>query len=92
MNLHAHLHFQSRDCDGHYEHDRKEEMTAEEKASDFGDLEFKRRITGDIVSVIAEYATLRVDPDGMSWEEDTEEGFRAAQVEWCEENCEGSVF
>ena len=89
MALHAHIHFESRDCDGQYEHDRDEGMTAEEKASDFGDLEFKRRMAETIMSIVAENGTLTVREGYVEWRESTEEGYRYAIAEWCGEEPEG---
>ena len=85
MALHAHLHFESRDCDGEYEHDRKAEMTAEERESAFGDLEFKRRMAEEIMSIVAEKGKLEVEKDMVTWTEETEEGYRYAEAIWCGE-------
>lgn len=89
MTLHAHLRFESRDCDGHYSHDRTAEMTAEERESTFGDLDFKYRIMAEIASIVAEDGTLVVRRDCVEWRESTEEGYRFALAEWCGEEPEG---
>jgi len=88
MTLHAHLHFESSDCDGRWEHDRKEGMTDEERTSfSFGDLGFKERIVRDVINVVATRGKLGIEEWGMTWTEETEEGFRHTRVEWCEANC-----
>lgn len=91
MKLHAHIVSESRDCDGTYHSSRIDRPTAEEVASDFGDLEFKRRIIGDVISVIAQNGRLIVEPNRISWHEDTEEGYRTGDADWCVADCEGSV-
>lgn len=83
MALHAHLHFESRDCDGQNSYSRTAGMTAEEKASAFGDLDFKRRMMVEIVYITAVDGVLAVEEDGVVWQENTEEGYRLARAEWC---------
>lgn len=87
MKLHAHIVSESRDCDGTHYSRRIDRPTDEERESTFGDLEFKHRIMGDVVSVIAVDGTLRVEKDRLSWHENTEEGYRTGDVDWCEDDC-----
>ena len=89
MALHAHIHFESRDCDGSYDYDRVACPTAEEQADTFGDLMFKRRMVDEIMSIVAEDGTLTVRRDFIEWRENTEEGYRYAIAEWCGEEPEG---
>lgn len=89
MALHAHLFFESRDCDGRYDHSRIASPTAEEQADTFGDLDFKRRMVEEIMNIAAEDGTLVVRRDRVEWRESTEEGYRFALAEWCGEEPEG---
>lgn len=89
MALHAHLFFESRDCDGQYDHSRIARPTAEEQADTFGDLTFKRRMVEEIMSIVAEDGTLTIRPDYVEWRESTEEGYCYAIAEWCGEEPEG---
>jgi hypothetical protein len=84
--LHAHADRRSRDCDGDYSAGNVYEMTLEERCDAFGDLRFKERVMGSVVSLHG-YGTLTVKPEGMDWDEQTEEGFVAVAVEWCEDEC-----
>ena len=83
---HAHVSTHSRDCDGDYSGGHVVEMTLEERCDRFGDLHFKERVLGDTVTLHG-HGTLEVTPDGLSWHEQTDEGYRAARVRWCEEDC-----
>lgn len=84
--LHAHLESESRDCDGRYTSGYVVEMTTEEKHDSFGDLLFKERVLTNVVSLYG--GTLVITPNGLSWNEVTEEGYRASEVRWCEEECD----
>jgi hypothetical protein len=84
--LHAHAESSSRDCDGDYTSGNVYEMTTLEKAASLGDLEFKDRVITNIISVHA-HGTLTVKPTGVSWHEQTDEGYRHTDVEWCEDEC-----
>jgi hypothetical protein len=86
--LHAHVTTASRDCDGDYSSGYVLEMSTLEKDDQFPDLTFKDRVMGSIVSLHG-HGTLTVTPEGLAWHEQTEEGYRAADVRWCEEGCEG---
>jgi hypothetical protein len=87
-DLHAHITTASRDCDGDYSGGHVAEMTTLEKADEFADLHFKERVLGNVVTLHG-HGTLTVRPGGLSWNEQTDEGYRAAEVRWCEEGCEG---
>lgn len=84
--VHAHISEQSRDCDGTYSSGRMEVMTHEEQADEFGDLHFQQRILGNVVTLHGQ-GRLEVTPEGLSWHERTDEGFRAADVRWCTDEC-----
>ena len=84
--LHAHMTSASRDCDGDYTAGHVYEMTTQEKADQFSDLVFKDRVLANVVSLHG-YGTLTVTPEGIEWREDTEEGYRAVDVRWCEDEC-----
>ena len=62
-------------------------MTLEERCDAMGDLHFKDRVLSGTVSLHAD-GTLNVYPDGLFWREDTEEGYRAIDVRWCEDDCD----
>lgn len=89
-SLHAHVDTAARDCDGPVYRDWVETMTDGERASDFPDLDFKARILSNHVSFSpADKVTVTVREDGFVMEEATEEGFRSAEVRWCEdEDCD----
>lgn len=84
--VHAHVTTSSRDCDGDYRSGRSVELTAEERCDSFGDISFKERVIANVITVHG-YGTLSVTPEGVEWGENTEEGYRMASVEWCEDNC-----
>jgi len=83
---HAHVTEESRDCDGRYSGGHVDEMTLEERCDQFGDLHFKERVAMNVVSLHG-HGELTVTPSGLSWHEQTDEGYRAATVRWCEEEC-----
>lgn len=83
---HAHVTTSSRDCDGDYSGGHVDEMTLEERCDQFGDLHFRERVAMNVVSLHGE-GTLTVSSTGVHWHEQTEEGYRAADVRWCEEDC-----
>ena len=85
--LHAHVRTSSRDCDGDYSGGHVVDMILEERCDQFGDLHFRERVLGNIVTLHG-HGTLKVTPEGLDWHEDTEEGYRAADVTWCENDCE----
>jgi hypothetical protein len=87
FKIHAHVSTRSRDCDGDYSGGSMYELTLEERCDQFGDLHFKERVMASIVSLHG-HGTLTVDSDtGISWHEDTEEGYREAEALWCESDC-----
>ena len=87
MDLHAHVETDSADCDGRYTSGRVEEMTLEERCDQFWDLHFKERILGNTVSFHGT-GTVEVSPSGLHWYEQTDEGYRRVDVEWCEQDCD----
>jgi len=84
--VHAHVSTSSRDCDGDYSGGHVDELTLEERCDQFGDLHFKERVLGNVVTLHG-YGDLKVTPEGLEWHEQTEEGYRAASVRWCEDEC-----
>lgn len=85
--LHAHVETDSRDCDSRYTGGHVLEMTTQERADAFPELTFKDRVLVGVVSLSGD-GLLTVTEDGLSWHEQTEEGYRTAEVRWCEEDCE----
>ncbi len=96
-NLHAHVSTFSRDCDGGHGDEYITRLNADELAeharangvNDFHDLNFKERVLGNIVSFHPEQdAEVHITREGFRYSEPTDEGFRSAEVTWCEEECE----
>ena len=87
-NLHAHVETESQDCDSRYTGFCVDEMTTPERNETFPDLVFKGRVIAGIISVHA-YGTLTVTPEGVTWSESTEEGYRRVEVTWCRDTCHG---
>lgn len=83
-----HAHISSRDCDGAYGHTVS--LSCQERLSPNGDLEFKDRVISSVVWSMST-GTLEVTPEGVSWYEKTEEGYRATEVQWCEDDCAGDT-
>lgn len=98
--LHAHVSTQSRDCDGLYNRDYVMTFNDEETAesgkvyNDFSDIHFMNRVMCTVASPYAVEHGMRVtvDNDGINVYEDTEEGYRAADVRWCRENCDTDEY
>lgn len=99
--LHAHIDTFSQDCDGPMYREYTVFLTDEEKAksaaadgvNDFTDIEFRRRILGEQVSVYAVEHGLKMEADatGFRWQEQTDEGSRGGEVRWChDESCDES--
>lgn len=54
--------------------------------NDFHDLAFKERVLGDHVAFHSEGGvTVKVTRDGFTMHEPTDEGYRSAEVQWCED-------
>lgn len=81
-NEHAHVGTESRDCDGRYTGIYVEMPNDDERCDLLGDLYFKQRVLDDIVSLHGD-GTLKVSPTGLDWYEQTDEGYRSAEVLWC---------
>ncbi len=98
-NLHAHLTTSSRDCDGGHGNEWIERLNEAELAehvaadgvNDFHDLHFKARILSNAVSFNFSEgfdAEVHITDSGFDYREPTEEGYRAVEVRWCEdEDC-----
>lgn len=84
--MHAHMEYSTRDCDGTYTGGNVYEMTTQEKAEEFGPWVFQQRVVATTVNVHG-YGTLVVTPLGITWDEPTEEGYRAVEIRWCEDEC-----
>lgn len=83
---HAHVSTQSQDCDGRYLHEHVDRPNSIERTEEFGDLHFKERILGNIVSFHAEDGTLTVNPGALYWNQPTDEGYTSTHVVWCEQD------
>lgn len=95
--LHAHLDRTATDCDGRLDDSRVLTQTDDEKAGEFGDIEFHNRMVGSIVNTYSILSTgnLKVirlgdaAPDVMiEWSEQTEEGYVHAVIRFCEVECD----
>lgn len=97
-NLHAHVSTASSDCDGPFYRDyvtalNDVEVKMHEDANgvnDFHALAFKERVLGGHVSFHSEYGvSVKVHERGFNVHEVTDEGYRAVDVDWCEdEDCD----
>jgi len=99
--LHAHISTAGSDCDGPVYDGYIERLSVEEidehvKANgvnDFHDLHFKARVLDMMVSFHPQdEATVTITCDGFTYSEDTDEGYRAAEVRWCEDDCSDDRF
>jgi hypothetical protein len=100
-NLHAHVATASADCDGPMYHDyvtvpndaEIAEHEAAQGVNDFSDIHFMNRVFTNHVSPYAvRQLTAKLDDDGFTWHEDTEEGYRAGEVRWCRDDCDESLY
>lgn len=97
MKLHAHYESSSVDCDGRMDRSYVISPNDDERASEFGDLEFKERVLGNVVSVTGLGGTLTVTTfeDGtarLSWGEQTDEGSRSVEATFCEDDCDDAEY
>lgn len=93
MNLHAHIDSAARDCDGLYTRDYVMTPNGAEHLGEFGELEFRDRVMGSIVSMAGLGGVLTVTPldDGMArleWNEPTDEGYRQVDATFCIDDCD----
>lgn len=95
--LHAHFSTTSTDCDGRIDRDYVLVMTDEERASEFGDIEFHDRIVASVVNSYSLDGEARLTVTRLPgehkevrlvWEEPTEEGFRHTEVTICSDRCD----
>jgi hypothetical protein len=96
--LHAHVATASADCDGPLYRDYVTSLNDSERAmheaaqgvNDFHDLEFKSRVLSNHVSFHSEGGvSVNVSEHGFTMSESTDEGYRSAEVRWCEdEDCD----
>lgn len=97
MELHAHVSTTAVDCDGPLHRDytvgfNDDEVAAREAAqgiNDFSDIDFMQRVMMSVASPYAVHQmTVKVDDSGIDVHEHTEEGYRAAWVVWCHDECD----
>ena len=84
--VHAHVSTRSRDCDGEQSRGHTAELTDEERCDSFGDLSFKNGVIANAITIHG-YGTLEVEPEYVDWHEETDEGSRWTNIQWCEEAC-----
>lgn len=90
--LHAHVSTAHADCDGPFYRDYVTALNDDERAeherqngvNDFHDLHFKERVMGNHVSFHG-HVKVSVTPEGFTMYEQTDEGYRSAEVYWCED-------
>lgn len=96
-NLHAHVDSVAVDCDGplyqsYITRLNDDEIAEHVKAAgvnDFHDLHFKARVLTQHVSFHNEFgSTVEVSSHGFTVSEPTDEGHRAVDVRWCEDECD----
>jgi hypothetical protein len=92
--MHAHIEWESQDCDGVLSGSYAKFMTDKETASEFPDLDFQYRVLASVAHVSARRGTLTVEEteDGtplLYWSEATDEGGRSVEATFYtdEENC-----
>jgi hypothetical protein len=105
--LHAHVSTFARDCDGGHGNEytmgfNDDEVAERERAqgvNDFSDIHFMQRVMMNVASPYAvEYGmTVKVDSEGIEVHENTDEGYRSAEVRWCHDedcdpNAQGPVY
>lgn len=96
--LHAHVDTESQDCDSRYTNSYlmwmdTSELEGEDAPNWFGEIVFRQRVLSHIVSAYTCVAgTLKVSgcpetglTDALTWNESTEEGYRAADVRFCDD-------
>lgn len=93
--LHAHVSTVAVDCDGPLYRDYVETFNDDERAesgqavNDFSEIRFMQRMLGNQASPYAAHQMrVTIDETGIQVHEDTEEGYRAASVLWCREDCD----
>lgn len=106
-NLHAHVETYARDCDGGHGNEYTMGMNDDERGeresaggiNDFSDIHFMNRVmTGLAGPYAVEYKmTVNVGPEGFCVREETDEGYREANVTWCRDegcdpNAQGPVY
>jgi len=96
MKIHAHFSTRSSDCDGTYDRTYTVTPNDDERASEFGDIEFHDRVVASVVNAYSILASGRLSvekrDDGtvtLQWDEGTEEGGIATTATLCEdETCD----
>jgi hypothetical protein len=92
--LHAHVSTAAADCDGPMYRTYVESLNDSERAmhdaangvNDFHDIVFKERVLGNHVSFCPDGSVrVNVRKEGFNMSEATEEGYRSADVRWCED-------
>lgn len=82
---HAHITRRSRDCDGEYVSEFTMKPTEVERCNIFGDMQFKRRVISEEISIFGFGGTLDFEGDTFTWYEKTEEGYIRIEGEWCDD-------
>lgn len=95
-NLHAHYESSSTDCDGRMDRSYVIVPNDDERASEFGDIEFQERVLGNVVSMTGLGGTLRVETEPairLIWSEATDEGGRSVEATFCnDESCDETEY
>jgi hypothetical protein len=94
---HAHVSTYSRDCDGAHGNEYVALMNDSERVSEWPELDFMQRILSGQATLHPEFVcTVKIEKEGFSVSEQTDEGFRSSEVRWCwDEDCDpdaGSVY
>jgi len=97
-NLHAHVSTASADCDGPqyrsyvetFNDDERAETERAQGVNDFSDIHFMERVMMNVANpYAARQMRITVDEEGIDVHEDTDEGYRSAEVRWCrDERCD----
>lgn len=89
--LHAHIEWEARDCDGLMSGSYVLEKSEGQAAREFGDLEFHNMVAVLVMDATAVEGSLTVNDGELEWRENTEEGFSRKSATFCtEDGCDTS--
>lgn len=92
IRIHAHVETESCDCDGRYTSGHTDVPNTDERTSQFGDILFKERVVCSVMSLHST-GTFQVTPQRVFWNEQTDEGYRHAEITWCDDDgCVGKSW
>lgn len=81
-NEHAHINKWVRDCDGMHSSGYIARPSEKHRRSEFGDVEFREQVITQLIGVHSE-GQLKLDDEGVTWDETTDEGYKTVTAVWC---------